>query len=255
MTKSLAALRREAGITRLLSKPNSNPKIAKNQKLGVYGTILHLSPATLSGVEFCPGRSPGCTTGCLNTAGNPVHGPAKEAGRLKRSRLLIERPELFRDILLLEIAAHVRAAKRLNMEPSIRLNGTSDIPWHRRFPEIFSRFPDVQFMDYTKVLHRHVPSNWHLTFSLAEDNLAKAERAFFELGMNVAVVFDRVPSSYSALRNTPIPVFDGDVTDHRPSDPRGVIVGLKAKGRARRDTTGFVQRTMTTDEYPISAAA
>ena len=34
--------------------------------------------------------------------------------------------------------------------------------------------------------------------------------------------------------------FDGDQSDYRPDDPRGVIVALKAKGDARADKSGFV---------------
>ena len=37
-----------------------------------------------------------------------------------------------------------------------------------------------------------------------------------------------------------MPVINGDKTDMRFKDPVGVIVGLKAKGKARKDTSGFV---------------
>ena len=37
------------------------------------------------------------------------------------------------------------------------------------------------------------------------------------------------------------PVFNGDDSDLRFLDPKGVIVGLYAKGRARKDTSGFVK--------------
>jgi hypothetical protein len=35
-------------------------------------------------------------------------------------------------------------------------------------------------------------------------------------------------------------VIDGDEHDARYDDPQGVIVGLRAKGQAINDTTGFV---------------
>jgi hypothetical protein len=54
-------------------------------------------------------------------------------------------------------------------------------------------------------------------------------------GMNVAAVFHKVPETY--LGRT---VINGDETDLRFLDPKGVIVGLKAKGKAKKDTTGFV---------------
>ena len=56
-------------------------------------------------------------------------------------------------------------------------------------------------------------------------------------GTNVSVVFDRVPGEWLGRK-----VIDGDAHDLRFLDPEGVIVGLKAKGRAKKDTSGFVVR-------------
>jgi hypothetical protein len=58
-------------------------------------------------------------------------------------------------------------------------------------------------------------------------------------GMNVAMVFDKLPDSYMGLQ-----VINADETDLRFLDPKGCIAGLKAKGRAKKDTTGFVRRTI-----------
>ena len=50
-------------------------------------------------------------------------------------------------------------------------------------------FSDVQFYDYTKLPNRkHIPPNYHLTFSLADGNDA-ASIAAIDNGMNVAAVF------------------------------------------------------------------
>lgn len=238
---SLAKLRREAGVPALLSPPHSNPKIEKSLGVGVYTTVLHLLPATMSGQEFCPGRSAGCTASCLHFAGSPAYAANKQLGRMRRSRLLIEHPAQFVELVIAELEAHKRAAARAGMAPAARLNGTSDIPWHRRAPEIFAAHPDIQFYDYTKVVPNidHLPANYHLTFSLSESNLPRAIEAR-RRGLNIAAVFAKVPTHYP-LGNEVIEVFDGDTTDYRPGDPRGVIVGLKAKGLARRDTSGFVQ--------------
>jgi hypothetical protein len=97
-------------------------------------------------------------------------------------------------------------------------------------------FPDVQFYDYTKVNNRkvsHIP-NYHLTFSKADGNDMDV-RIALQAGMNVAAVFREVPETY--LGRT---VVNGDETDLRFLDIKGVIVGLKAKGKAKKDTTGFV---------------
>ncbi len=55
-------------------------------------------------------------------------------------------------------------------------------------------------------------------------------------GINVAVVFkDKLPAEFLGF-----PVIDGDISDTRFLDSQGVIVGLKAKGKAKQDTSGFV---------------
>jgi hypothetical protein len=66
-------------------------------------------------------------------------------------------------------------------------------------------------------------------------------------GMNVAAVFHKVPERFvfpyhpDYLSFAPIPVVNGDEHDLRFLDPKGCIVGLKAKGNAKRDTSGFVR--------------
>ena len=55
-------------------------------------------------------------------------------------------------------------------------------------------------------------------------------------GMNVAVVFRKeLPATYLGRK-----VINGDETDLRFLDEKNVIVGLKAKGKAKKDTSGFV---------------
>jgi hypothetical protein len=38
-----------------------------------------------------------------------------------------------------------------------------------------------------------------------------------------------------------MPVFNGDESDLRFLDPKGSVIGLYAKGKAKKDTTGFVK--------------
>jgi hypothetical protein len=62
--------------------------------------------------------------------------------------------------------------------------------------------------------------------------------AILQAGGNVAVVFGgkSLPETWNGFR-----VIDGTLTDVRFADPRNVIVGLLAKGKARRDrSSGFV---------------
>jgi len=153
---------------------------------------------------------------------------------------MARRPE-FMAQLELEISAFIRKAEAKGYVPAIRLNGTSDIRWENvkvgGAPNIFARFPNVQFYDYTKVPNRPMDiPNYHLTFSLAESNESDA-LAELGRGLNVAIVFDTVPAEYLGRR-----VIDGDESDLRFLDPAGAIVGLYAKGDARRDRSGFVKR-------------
>ncbi len=95
----------------------------------------------------------------------------------------------------------------------------------------------MTFYDYTKHPDRDVSgiANYSLTFSLAESNDSEAEQAL-AAGLNVAAVFKQVPTEFLGR-----PVVDGDESDLRFLDPKGVVVGLKAKGSAKTDKSGFVR--------------
>ena len=227
-----------------------NPKTEKGNGLGYLTAILHLAPATLAGVgNLCPWASPGCIAGCLNTAGRGgiiKRGETTNAiqqARIRRTRWLRSDRDGFVARLRKEIAAHVRRAQRHGLKPAVRLNGTSDIPWERLAPEMFAEFPDVRFYDYTKASHRMFeqrnpgwPANYSLTFSRSEINGPEAV-SVLRGGGNVAVVFrDGLPDNWNGA-----PVVNGDAHDLRFLDPvGGFVVGLKAKGKARRDSSGFV---------------
>lgn len=247
MTKLKAAL----GVNSLLTNENANPKVAKSGKLGMLGIVLHLAPADLSGYEVCPMRSAGCTAACLHTAGNPAYMRNKNEARIKRTKAFFENRDVFMNLLVLELHKQIESAHARNLEPTVRLNGTSDIRWESmRFtmldwvaekigkvvvgkPTLFEIWPDVQFYDYTKIHNRkNVPDNYYLTFSMNETNREFATKQ----PRNIAVVFKgKLPTEYLGR-----PVIDGDEHDYRPQDPEGVVVGLKVKGKGRQDDTGFV---------------
>jgi hypothetical protein len=137
-----------------------------------------------------------------------------------------------------DIKLGIRQAAKLGLTPVFRLNGTSDLAWEKY--GIIEKFPQVQFYDYTKVLGRKVShlKNYHLTFSAADGNDADVQGAI-QQGMNVAMVFDKLPAEYMGRE-----VIDADDTDLRFLDAKNVIAGLKAKGRAKKDTTGFVRKVI-----------
>ena len=233
----------------------ANPKVLKGQSAGYNTFILHLSPANVSGYETCPKRTAGCTAACLNTAG---HGGMFKKGettnivqeaRKTRTRLFFENRSVFFEQLVREIKNAIKLSAKQGMTPVFRLNGTSDLAWEKyevvEGKNIFQLFPEVQFYDYTKILGRkvaHIP-NYHLTFSAADGNDADVLKAI-QQGYNVATVFglkktEPMPQTYNGR-----PVFNGDESDLRFLDPKGVVVGLYAKGRAKKDTSGFVK-------YPV----
>lgn len=217
---------------KLLSTQNF--KTIKGEKLGYLTGVLYLAPAKISGYEVCPRRSKGCTAACLYTAGMGAFSTVQQA-RINKTKLFFEDRENFLTQLKKDIKALVKKANKLNFKPAVRLNGTSDIEWIRF--GIMEEFPEVQFYDYTKVLSRlkdKIPANYNITFSKSETNEMDCRWAL-NLGFNVAVVFKQLPKTYLAR-----PVVNGDETDVRFEDARGVIVGLTAKGKAKKDNSGFV---------------
>ena len=222
----------------------ANPKIQKGTKLGYLSFILHLAPADLSGKETCPKRTAGCTMACLNTAGRGgmfkrgENTNVIQQARIRKTKYFFENRAAFMADLVQDINKGIKMAAKLGLTPVFRLNGTSDLSWEKY--GIFEQFPNVQFYDYTKVLGRkvaHLP-NYHLTFSAADGNDSDVQKAVAQ-GMNVAVVFDKLPEQYMGRV-----VNDADEHDLRFLDPKGTIAGLKAKGKAKKDTTGFVRRVI-----------
>jgi hypothetical protein len=220
----------------------SNTKIIKGEGRGYKSFILHLAPADESGYEVCPKRTAGCTKGCLNKAG---HGGMFKKGettnmvqkaRIRRTRYFFENKVAFLADLVDDIRRAIKQAERKGLIPVFRLNGTSDLSWEKY--NVIQQFPEVQFYDYTKVLGRKIADlpNYHLTFSRAENNEKDVKRALAQ-GMNVAQVYDAIPED----------IFSADNDDLRFLDPSVGIIGLKAKGPAKKDYSGFVIRLKQID--------
>ena len=220
----------------------SDAKTIKGDSLGYLTGILYLAPASESGVmNTCAYASEGCKSGCLFTAGRAAIFPAIIAARIEKTRFLARDREAFLEQLRKDIKALVRQAARRGMRPAVRLNGTSDLAW---LPlRLSAEFPEVQFYDYTKLPMPwlRTRANYHLTFSRSEANLPAVFDALAH-GINVSVVFDTrkgqpLPEMWNGYR-----VIDGDMHDLRFLDGyQGAIIGLRAKGQAKKDLSGFVQ--------------
>jgi hypothetical protein len=230
---------------------DANPKTVKGRKLGIATAIQYLSPATISGKNLCPYASAGCISACLNTAGRGIFETIQTA-RLNRSRLFIDSPAEYFAKLVKELAEFERQTVREGLRGAVRLNGTSDVMWERiaairdgvKYPNIMTAFPELVFYDYTKIpiqYRGNLPVNYSLTFSLSESNTSHAVDALAR-GVNVAVVFanaEKIPAVYMG-----VPVIIGDDSDARFLDDTrrgGYVVALYAKGRARKDISGFVK--------------
>jgi hypothetical protein len=225
----------------------NNAKTIKGDLLGKYLThIMYLAPSVQAGKQYnvCPMASKGCSDACLFTAGRGNIPTVKDA-RIRRTLFWFNYRNAFKICIFDEIQKHVFYCKKNDKLPAVRLNGTSDIVWERQFPEMFDYFKDVRFYDYTKIWPRlmpdyKLPSNYHLTLSKSETN----DKDIYKVidanpKANVAVVFDKLPKNWRGRK-----VIDGDLHDLRILDPKGIIVGLKLKGDARNDETGFVVRTV-----------
>ena len=221
----------------------ANTKTMKGEKYGYKTYIMHLAPSLISGFQTCPKASAGCAAACLNKAGMGVFSNVQLA-RINRTKMFFQDRVTFMNQLVKEIKSAKKKADKEGLKLLVRLNGTSDINFIKirvgDYRNIFEMFPDVQFYDYTKLIvnPETIPSNYHLTFSKSESNDSDV-RSAIRNGLNVAVVFDKLPETYLGR-----PVVSGDESDIRINDPKNVIVGLLAKGPAKRDDSGFVVRTV-----------
>ena len=226
---------------------SGNPKLIKGDKLSdkYLSAIMHLSPIN---TRICPYQDIAkCKEACLNTAGRggifkkgETTNVIQEA-RKRKTNLFLDDRDTFMELLVKDIQAFIRKCDRLGKLPCIRLNGTSDIQWEtipiEGYANIFAMFKNIQFYDYTKIPTRKVShiKNYHLTWSYSEAN-NKYARLFDTVPYNKAVVFNGdMPSIFKGMK-----VIDGDKTDMRFLDRSNRVIGLKAKGKARKDTSGFV---------------
>ena len=211
----------------------SQTKMAKGEKYGYKTAIRHLAPYKLSGKNVCPKASKECIFFCLNTSGRGQMNSVQQA-RINKTKLFWKDRKKFLEQLSLEIGQLKKRARSQGYKFAVRLNGTSDLAWHR-FSSLMQDHQDVVFYDYTKVYNHldHNLKNYKITFSASGSNNTECAAAL-AAGHNVAYVFkDKLPKKFQGKR-----VIDGDKHDLRFLDPRGVVVGLLAKGSAKKAAAG-----------------
>ena len=231
----------------------TNAKTVKGDGAEYLTGILYMTPWKVSvrgkRLNSCSmAEEAGCVEACLNTAGRGAMNSV-QAARERKAQWFYRDRETFMVQLMQDIAKFQKYCVKRDIQPVIRLNGTTDIRWELvklgwlNGLTIFELFPRVEFYDYTKIANRnvaHIP-NYHLTWSYsgASPRYAAMMQTALDRGMNVATVF-REAFDYSKTWEG-LPVINGDADDLRILDPKGGhIVALYAKGKAKRDVTGFV---------------
>lgn len=228
---------------------SSDAKTSKGEKLGFLTGILYLAPyKTISIYNTCSmAELAGCSIACLYTAGRGIYNSV-QTGRINKTEWYYQDRQGFMLQLIKNIKSLINKAYKLGLIPLIRLNGTSDIKWEnigfqyqgKQYNNIMELFPDIQFYDYTKIINRdNLPANYDLTFSYSgKSEFIKYVNKAINNKMRIAVVFkdkNNLPNEFMGLS-----VVNGDNTDIRHLDPQNVIVALYAKGKAKKDNTGFV---------------
>lgn len=244
---------------------STNPKTEKS-KVQTY--ILHLAPHNISGVNVCPGAG-NCKKICLHFAGNPVYIQNKQSARIRRTLAYAADPQRFARLIVCAILDKINKnsgetiALRLNGTSDIAWENVDfdiapefaafckikfgyDLPIGKRnIFEVFNYIsadsrPLVVFYDYTKIKRNWAECKrlgYHLTFSYdGVDNKQNAKIAASAImaGVNLAAAFNlrrgqQLPN-FVHYQGRKFWVVDGDLTDYRPSDPRGFrIIGLRFK--------------------------
>lgn len=232
---------KEAKPSTLLSV-EADPKTKKGRARNYLTGILYLFPHKAFGFDICPAAERAqCAEPCLNMAGKGAM-TSVQASRIRKTWLFHFEREWFMAQLYRDIEALERKAAREGLRPAVRLNGTSDINWEEiRFGNgkhtLMDCFPLVQFYDYQKCFRLPRHRNYHMTFSYsAAPEFQVIVRKALKFEMNIAAVF-RGPFPEIFLGR---PVISGDEDDLRFLDPEGVVVGLKAKGPAKKSNSPLV---------------
>ena len=240
----------------LLTMGESNSKLKKGITEKMSVAIMHFLPHDKADTlmerkvkrTVCPfAIIAQCWKPCLDTAGRAnikKKGETTnviELARLRRTLFYLDRREEFIAQLYTEVQKFVTRCEKNNIKPCIRLNGTSDVQWEYELyngKNMLEHFPQVQWYDYTKIPTRKIShfKNYHLTWSHSGAN-PKYAKLFDKVPHNKAVVFKNgdMPKVFKGMK-----VINGDKTDMRFLDKSNRVVGLKAKGKAKKDNSGFV---------------
>jgi hypothetical protein len=236
--QNLTRASNETGIS-YLGDVGHSAKSEHGQQYNIDSYIVYLSPYNRSGFQMCKFATKECIASCLNESGhNRVNLCAGlntiDMARIRRTILFNVNPIYFLDWIAAEITVFQAVAAKSGHIFSARLNGTSDIPWelvgYQGFSSLMAAFPTITWYDYTKIPGRKIDHliNYSLTFSYTGRNTIECLQVLENQG-NVAIVFNTVPGESLPSHWKNYTVLDGDVTDYRPADCKGCVVGLRYK--------------------------
>jgi hypothetical protein len=253
MVNSIQTVTFKKPLKSLVSKGNSNAKTVKNSE---ETWIMYISPYDLNsyGKTVCSDSTEGCATGCLGPhSGRALLFQMITQARIRKTDLYFADRQAFCDILKKDMIRLSNRAEKKRIKIQVRLNGTSDLDFiailKNRTGLDVRTLPGLSFYDYTKQIgkfKKYHGSDYKLTFSRSEKNTLECIEAI-KYGP-VAVVFDTkknqdLPGTFSFDGINHFPVIDGDKADDLMVNlGSGFILGLRAKGKAKEDKTGFVVR-------------
>lgn len=229
-------------------------KIKKSEKENNTMTYcLYLSPADTSGKNVCPASTSECRKGCLATSGRTkmeliANKRVITNARIKKTSLFFNNRPFFMGWLISEIEKAKIKANKNNMDFAVRLNGTSDIDWSSilyKGKNVFQHFPDIMFYDYTKNINyfKSISKNYKLTLSYTGRNWNACQENL-NAGFNVAMIFNIPVNQKLPIMFSGYEVIDGDITDLRIRDKKGIIVGLRWKNIANKKVNEEIKNSI-----------
>lgn len=219
----------------------SNSKLEKGELSGYRTSHIRLAPGDKSGYEVCQNRTKDCLKYCVSESGNGNFPNVKKAA-ITRTVMLFEEREYFMAQLDHELNGQLLKDKRDGFKTACRPNAFSDVKWEEirdaNGLNLFERFPQITFYDYTKHLFRDRTEyeNYTLTFSFNGFNHNRCLQ-YLRMGRNVAVPYQDkfMPEMFLGFETC-----DGDVNDLRFLDPSPRAVMLSAKGKLQGKDTPFL---------------
>ena len=216
---------------KLLDTNGANTKIAKTNK---GANIRYAGLSLYPNHRICAGsKAAGCLDACLVSAGRGRFDNVAKARQAKTEWFMSD-PIGFKAQLNHELSNFKVLCSKQNKQPVVRLNTISDIDWR----DVMLLHPEITFLDYTKIAKRleNPLPNQLLIFSYSgRQQYAGNVNEALKHNSPIAVVFKNgMPETYLGRK-----VINGDASDWINANAGKVIIGLKAKGKAIKDNTGF----------------